>query len=50
MTILKTDEDIEKDVKEKLLFEPQLDASKINVSIKKGVITLLGTVSSYLQK
>lgn len=50
MATFRTDEETEKDVKEKLIFEPQLDESKIHVSIKNGVITLLGTVNTYLEK
>ncbi len=46
----KTDIELEQDVKDKLAFEPSVDNSKIHVSIKNSIVTLLGVVSSLFEK
>jgi osmotically-inducible protein OsmY len=45
--IMKSDEEIERDVREELKWDPDLDASDIAVSVKGGVVTLVGFVKSY---
>jgi osmotically-inducible protein OsmY len=45
-----SDQEIERDVKDELLWNPDLDASDIAVSVKKGVVTLAGFVKSYSDK
>ncbi|MEA2868129.1 MAG: hypothetical protein QOE39_2844 [Bradyrhizobium sp.] len=45
--IMKSDEEIERDVREELKWDPDLDASDIAVSVKDGVVTLAGFVKSY---
>jgi osmotically-inducible protein OsmY len=47
---MKSDSDIERDVKEELSWNPDLDASDIAVSVKNGVLTLAGFVKSYAEK
>ena len=47
---MKSDIDIERDVKEELSWDPDLDATDIAVSVKKGVVTLTGFVKSYTDK
>jgi osmotically-inducible protein OsmY len=47
---MKSDSDIERDVKEELGWNPDLDATDIAVSVKKGVVTLTGFVKSYTDK
>jgi osmotically-inducible protein OsmY len=48
---MKSDSEIERDVKEELKWEPGLlDVSDIAVSVKKGVVTLAGFVRSYTDK
>ena len=48
---MKSDSEIERDVKEELRWEPGLlDDSDIAVSVKKGVVTLAGFVRSYTDK
>jgi osmotically-inducible protein OsmY len=47
---MKSDSEIERDVKEELQWDPDLDATDIAVSVKKGVITLTGFVKSYTDK
>lgn len=47
---MKSDSDIERDVKEELSWDPDLDASDIAVSVKAGVVTLTGFVKSYTDK
>jgi len=47
---MKSDRDIERDVKEELGWNPDLDASDIAVSVKDGVVTLAGFVKSYTDK
>lgn len=47
---MKTDSEIQKDVIEQLKWESFLKASEIGVAVKNGVVTLSGTVDSYLKK
>jgi osmotically-inducible protein OsmY len=47
---MRSDSEIERDVKEELQWDPDLDATDIAVSAKKGVVTLTGFVKSYLDK
>jgi len=47
---MKSDRDIERDVKEELEWNPDLEASDIAVSVKDGVVTLAGFVKSYTDK
>lgn len=47
---MKTDLQIQTDVQEELKWEPFLKASEIGVSVKKGIVTLSGTVDSYSKK
>jgi osmotically-inducible protein OsmY len=48
--VMKSDRDIERDVKEELEWDPDLDTSDIAVSVKDGVVTLAGFVKSYTDK
>jgi osmotically-inducible protein OsmY len=48
--IMRSDSEIERDVKEELQWDPDLDASDIAVSVKNGVVTLAGFVKSYTDK
>jgi osmotically-inducible protein OsmY len=45
-----SDRQLEQDVKAELEWDPDLDASDIAVSVKKGVVTLAGFVKSYTDK
>jgi osmotically-inducible protein OsmY len=47
---MRSDADIERDVKEELGWNPDLDASNIAVAVKDGVVTLTGFVRSYTDK
>jgi osmotically-inducible protein OsmY len=47
---MRSDRDVERDVKEELEWNPDLDASNIAVSVKDGVVTLAGYVQSYTDK
>jgi osmotically-inducible protein OsmY len=47
---MKSDSEIERDVKEELAWDPDLDATDIAVSVKNGVVTLAGFVRSYTDK
>jgi osmotically-inducible protein OsmY len=47
---MKSDSEIERDVKEELQWAPDLDATDIAVSVTKGVATLAGFVKSYTDK
>lgn len=47
---MKSDSDIERDVKEELKWDPDLDATDIGVSVKDGVVTLTGFVKNYADK
>jgi osmotically-inducible protein OsmY len=46
----KTDEELQRDVRIELLWEPSVTATHIGVSVKDGVVTLTGHVPSYLEK
>ena len=48
--IMKTNEELQKDVQNALKWEPLLHAAEIGVSVKDGVVTLTGTVDSYTKK
>ncbi len=47
---MKSDNEIERDVKAELEWDPDLDATDIAISVKKGVVTLTGFVKSYTDK
>jgi osmotically-inducible protein OsmY len=47
---MRSDADIERDVKEELQWNPDLDASNIAVAVKDGVVTLTGFIKSYTDK
>jgi len=47
---MRSDSEIERDVKEELQWDPDLDATDIAISVKKGVVTLAGFVRSYTDK
>jgi osmotically-inducible protein OsmY len=46
----KTDNQLQKDVADELAFDPSVDASHIGIAVKDGIVTLTGTVKSYLEK
>jgi osmotically-inducible protein OsmY len=48
--IMRSDSEIERDVKDELQWDPDLDATNIAVSVKDGVVTLAGYVKSYTDK
>jgi osmotically-inducible protein OsmY len=48
--MMKTDSEIERDVKDELGWNPDLDATDIAVSVNKSVVTLAGFVKSYTDK
>src|SRR6202043_1586113 len=48
--IMKTDAEIERDVRDELKWDPDLDATDIGVSVKDGVVTLTGFVKSFTDK
>jgi osmotically-inducible protein OsmY len=47
---MRSDSEIERDVKEELEWDPDLDATDIAVSVKQGVVSLTGFVKSYTDK
>jgi osmotically-inducible protein OsmY len=47
---VKSDSEIERDVKDELYWNPDLDATDIAVAVKGGVVTLSGFVKNYLDK
>lgn len=49
-TIVVTDTDLQRDVLDELRWEPSVNAANIGVSVKNGVVTLTGHVSSYAEK
>jgi osmotically-inducible protein OsmY len=49
-TLLKTDEEIQKDVLAELKWDARIQPNEIGVSVKDGIVTLTGWVDSYLKK
>jgi osmotically-inducible protein OsmY len=47
---MKSDSEVERDVREELQWDPDLDAIDIAVSVKQGVVTLAGYVKSFTDK
>jgi len=47
---MRTDDEIERDVKEELRWAPDLDETDIAIAVKKGVVTLTGFVRTYMEK
>lgn len=47
---MKTNEELQKEVQNAIKWEPQLHAAEIGVTVKNGVVTLLGTVDGYYKK
>jgi osmotically-inducible protein OsmY len=47
---MKTDSQLQQDVLDELNWEPSVEASRIGVEVKNGVVTLAGHVDSYAQK
>ena len=47
---MKSDSEIERDVREELQWNPDLNAENIAVSVKDGVVTLAGFTSSYVDR
>ena len=49
-TAIISDAELQRDVMAELKWEPSVDAAHIGVSVKDGVVTLSGHVSSYAEK
>jgi osmotically-inducible protein OsmY len=47
---MKSDSEIERDVRDELKWDPDLDAEDIAVSVKNGVVTLAGFTKSYTDR
>jgi osmotically-inducible protein OsmY len=47
---MRSDSEIERDVKDELEWDPDLDATDIAVSVKQGVVSLTGFVKSFTEK
>jgi len=47
---MKTDEQVQVDVRSELQWEPSIEAAKFAVEVKEGVVTLTGHASSVLEK
>lgn len=48
--LMKTDRQLQKDVIEELGWDPSVDAARVGVEVKDGIVTLSGSVDSYPQK
>ena len=48
--LMKTDKQLQFDVLEELQYEPSVDASKIGVIARNGIVSLTGTVASYAEQ
>ena len=49
-TLIRTDEELQKEVLAELKWDAQIQPNEIGVSVKDGVVTLTGWVDSYLKK
>jgi osmotically-inducible protein OsmY len=49
-TLVKTDEEIQKDVLAELKWDARIQPNEIGVSVRDGIVTLTGWVDSYLKK
>jgi osmotically-inducible protein OsmY len=49
-TLIRTDEELQRDVLAELKWDAQIQPNEIGVSVKDGVVTLTGWVDSYLKK
>ena len=49
-TVMRTDEELRKNVEDELRWAPDLDADNIAVNVKDGIVTLAGFVHSYVDK
>lgn len=47
---MRTDIDIQRDVMEELRWDPVLHSAEIGVTVKDGIVTLLGYVDNYIQQ
>ena len=47
---MKSDNEIERDVRDELKWDPDLDATNIAISVKDGVVTLAGFTKSYTDR
>jgi len=47
---MKNNEGLQKDVQDAIKWEPLLNAAEIGVTVKDGIVTLTGTVDSYIKK
>ncbi|HSV84907.1 MAG TPA: BON domain-containing protein [Ramlibacter sp.] len=47
---MKTDQQLKTDVNAELVWDPAINATRIGVAVKNGVVTLSGEVETYLQK
>ena len=47
---MKTDSQLQQDVLDELKWEPEVEASRIGVEVKDGIVTLAGHVDSFAQK
>ncbi|MBL0941940.1 MAG: BON domain-containing protein [Alphaproteobacteria bacterium] len=47
---MRTDNEIFKDVTEKLEFDPRINNSNVTVAVKEGIVTLMGRVFTYPEK
>jgi osmotically-inducible protein OsmY len=46
----KTDTQLKRDIEEELLWDPQVNAAQIGVTVDKGAVSLLGAVDTYAEK
>jgi osmotically-inducible protein OsmY len=47
---MRTDLEIQKDIKEELVREPSVNPNDINISVVEGLVTLSGPLDSYSKK
>jgi osmotically-inducible protein OsmY len=50
LTATKTDAQIQQDVLRELKWDPRVDETEVGVQVRKGIVTLTGTVTSYAKR
>jgi len=48
--MVKSDQDLRRDVEAELEYEPSIDSGEIGVAVKDGIVTLAGSVRTYVEK
>jgi osmotically-inducible protein OsmY len=48
--VIRSDAEVRDDIKNRMLYDPWVDSTLVDVTVHRGVVTLTGTVSSLIEK